>query len=349
MEFKPATPANGGRADGTERGRVSAPGFRIDWGLYPIIVQRVELNSATLELLRDEAYVILCHEAILSQLQELNRDKTSGAKPHPLPPIPLPPTRRLGALELSHESDPDIALHSRLTQTTRLESWIQLRLRAELSAHLEMTSPIYQCGLRIQQALNEWEFCVRHVLPDSLSEFARELRGLRLAAADAPRRGCNATPVETLALRRIASRVEEQQRQIGRISAAVAGHAQQIGATEVLPPALPNFRRIVWVEWLCVVPEQHRLSEVTRIESEIRTFLNSGLAATLGQIQACRNACSARQDAVLQEYWQRLRTYAQAHFIEERELDTVLDSLALRYEPEIARREGTRIGPFVET
>lgn len=281
-------------------------------------------------------------------MEALNREKASASSSQLLPVLPAP-LRARAPRELFRDPNLEIALYSRLTQIGRLESWIQQRLRGELSAHLEATSPAYQCGMRIQQALNEWEFCVCHVLPDSLAEFARELRGFRQALEGTRRRASDTTAAELLTLRRIASRVEEQQMQIGRISAAIAGYAQQLGSTDVLPPALPNFRRIVWVDWLTVVPPEQRLCEITRIESEVRSFLNRGLAGTLGLIQASRNACCARQDAILQEYWQRLRAYAQSHFVEERELDTVLDSLCLRYEPAIARREGTRIQPFAET
>lgn len=280
-------------------------------------------------------------------MEALNREKSLATRSHPSAPGPASGRNR-ATKESYYDRDPETALYTRLAQIGRLESWIQQRLRAELSAHLEATSPAYQCGMRIQQALNEWEFCVRHVLPDSLAEFARELRGFRQTVEGTRRRETDATAAELLALRRIAKRVEDQQLQIARISAAIAGHAQQFGASDVLPPTLPNFRRLVWVDWLTVVPVEQRLLEITRIESEIRSFLNRGLAATLGLVQSSRNACSARQDAVLQEYWQRLRAYAQSHFIEESELDAVLDSLSFRYEPEITRREGTRIRPFAE-
>jgi len=236
-----------------------------------------------------------------------------------------------------------------LSRIGRIETWLQKCLRVELVAHLEATNAVYQYGMRIQQALNEWEFCVRHVLPDSLADFARELRGLRQAAGEPSRRGAATTAAEYVALRRIASRVEDQQLQVGRIAAAITGHAQKLGATDVLPPTLPNFLRIVWVDWLSVVPADQVVPEVTRIESEVRTFLNRGLPASLEHLQASRNACSARQEHLLQEFWTRLREHAQSHFVEERELDAVLDSLSYRYEPEIARREDARAQPFLKT
>ena len=309
----------------------------------------MDLNGITLELLRDEAYVLLCHEAILDRIEARNREKASQAAKSPVRRSPAPKWGDSSLSALSPESDPDVALYTRLSRIGRIESWVQKCLRVELIAHLEATNAVFQNGMRIQQALNEWEFCVRHVLPDSLADFARELRGLRQSAGEHGRRAAATTAAEFVALRRIAARVEDQQLQIGRIAAAIAGHAQKLGATDVLPPSLPNFLRIVWVDWLSVVPADQVLGEVTRIESEVRTFLNHGLAATLELVQACRNACSTRQDHLLQEFWQRLREHAQSHFVEERELDAVLDSLSYRYEPEIARREGMRTQPFIQT
>lgn len=308
----------------------------------------MDLNRITLELLREEAYVLLCREAILARIEVRNREKASLTPASPVRATPAPAWDSSPPMARP-ESDPDVALYTRLSRIGRIESWVQKCLRVELVAHLEATNAVFQGGMRIQQALNEWEFCVRHVLPDSLAEFARELRGLRQAAGEPSRRAAATTAAEFVAVRRIAARVEDQQLQIGRIAAAIAGHAQKLGATDVLPPSLPNFLRMVWVDWLTVVPVEQVVSEVTRIESEVRTFLNHGLASTLEHLQGGRNACSTRQEHLLQEFWQRLREHAQSHFVEERELDTVLDSLSNRYEPEISRRESSRSQPFLQT
>lgn len=303
----------------------------------------MELSRITLELLRDEAYILLCREAILDRMEERNRDKSSarstasGGRS----------SRRGNPFAgLFPAADPDVALYSRLTRIARLESWLQQRLRLDLSEHLESTHAAFQAGARVQQALNEWEFCVRHVLPDSLAEFARELRGLRQAITDPQRKSEPAAPLDFTGLRRIAVRVEEQQMQVARIAAAIAGHAQPINAASLLPPPLPNFRRLAWIDWLSIVPEANLAGELTRIESELRTFLNQGHAEMLERLQASRRACSARQENILQEYWNRLREYAQSHFVEELELDSVLDSLSHRYESEIAQREHLRLRPL---
>lgn len=305
------------------------------------------MNRITLELLRDEAYVLLCREAILDRIEARNREKASRSATETAPAAPAPKGNPV-VPSPGTDTDPDVALYSRLSRIGRLETWIQKCLRVELAAHLETTNAVYQHGIRIQQALNEWEFCVRHVLPDSLAEFARELRGLRQAAGEPHRRAAATAVADFVSLRRIAGRVEDQQLQISRIASAIAGHAQQLGATDVLPPTLPNFLRIVWVDWLSIVPAEQVMTEVTRIESEVRTFLNRGLPAVLEHLQACRNAASARQEHLLQEFWHRLREHAQSHFVEERELDAVLDSLSMRYEPEIARREGVRAQPLFQ-
>jgi hypothetical protein len=309
----------------------------------------MELSKATLELLRDEAYVALCREAIVARLEARNREpqgtRLSRAS------TPAAAQSRFSEVGGLNPSDPnsDIALHSQLTRAGRFEVWLQRCIRRDLAAYLEESSATFQCYVRIQQALNEWEFCVRHVLPDSLAEFARELRGLRMSTGAPQRRGAPGPFVLDLStLRQVAMRVEEQQLQIGRIASAIVGHAQQTGVNDVLPPPLPNFRRIVWVDWLSVVPSGHLVTEVTRIESEIRAFLNTGLMATLELLEISRAACTGRQDKILQDYWAQLRKHAQAHYVKERDLDEVLDDLAHRYDAEIARRhrEVTR-SPFL--
>lgn len=308
----------------------------------------MELPKATLELLRDEAYVTLCREAIMDRLEARKRENEEAARTRP-PLLPTTPPRT-GQLEnLLSDAESDVALHARLSRAGRFETWLHRCIRRDLVSYLEETSAGYQATVRIQQALNEWEFCVRHVLPDSLAEFARELRGVRLATGAPQRRGSQPPFVMELStLRQIASRVEEQQLQIGRIGTAIAGHAHAIGAGDVLAPALPNFRRLVWVDWLSVVPGGHLVAEVTRIESEVRAFLNTGLAALLEQLETSRAACTSRQDRMTQEYWTQLRAHAQAHYVRERDLDDVLDDLSHRYDAEIARRhrEVTR-SPFL--
>jgi len=283
--------------------------------------------------------VLLCREAIVGHFGSKNRENAPGYAIEPKPRLSngLPPA---GA---------EAALYSRLAQVERLEAWIQGRLRAELSAHLEGTHPAFQGGLRLGQALGEWEFCVRQVLPDTLAEFARELRGLRQLAADPHRRGGLATAPEFVLLRRIAARVEEQQLQIARIAADIAEQAQEIGVGGVLPPLLPDFRRLIWVDWLAVVPAGQLVSEVTRIEGELRHFLNHEHADLLARFERSRGACGTLQERILTEYWNRLRAYAQSHYVEEKEVDAVLGSLSARYEPEIARREEARLLPFATT
>ncbi len=307
----------------------------------------MELTKATVELLRDEAYVTLCREAVEECLETRKRDKVQAASSRT--PFASNAPTRTNLPTTFKVDDTDVALLARLTRVGRLETWLQRRIRHDLMLHLEETNPTFQCCVRIQQALNEWEFCVRHVLPESLGEFGRELRGLRMAAGETEqRRGPQPFAREFFSLRKIAARLEEQQLQVARIASAVAGHAQQIGARDVFPPVLPNFRRLVWVDWLAVVPAGHLVTEVTRIEGEIRSFLNRGVIETMDRLQACRDAGNDRQDAILRVLWNRLRTHAQSHYVEERDVDDVLDSLARRYDPEIARyqRETTR-SPFL--
>jgi hypothetical protein len=58
-----------------------------------------------------------------------------------------------------------------------------------------------------------------------------------------------------------------------------------------------------------------------------------------GRLQASRVSSVQRQENYLQQYWDQLRAHAQAHWVEERDVDQVLDTLGERYDDAIARRQ----------
>ena len=80
-------------------------------------------------------------------------------------------------------------------------------------------------------------------------------------------------------------------------------------------------------------------ADVTRVESEVRAFLHNGMQPVIGRLQASRVSCAQAHDKFLQQYWDQLRAHAQAHWVEERGVDQVLDTMAQRYDPDILRRQ----------
>jgi hypothetical protein len=298
----------------------------------------MELSKATLELLRDEAYVYLCRETVQENLKTLERQKAELASSRP--PFGILGGRKTrAAFESSARltDDTEAALRTRLARAERYETWLHRCISRDLGVFLESVSAEYQRVSHIKRLLDDWEKCVTRMLPDMLLAFAREMRGVR-AALGATGRVEPLGDHEIALLRDIAVRIEEQQDYLSNIAGTVSAHALAIGLIDVRVPGLPPFRRRIWVESLPALPPGQALAEVNRAESEIRVFLND-MQPIVGRLQASRVSCVQRHENYLQQYWDQLRAHAQAHWVEEREVDEVLDTLAGRYDADIHRHQ----------
>jgi len=307
----------------------------------------MELSIATLQLLRDEAYVALCRSAVQEYLKNLQRNKVSLVNSRP-PFGVLAPKKTREAFESSLRTtdDTEAAMRFRLTRVEKYETWLNRCISRELGTYLGAVSPEYQRVDEIKLLLGDWEKGVTRLLPDTLVAFAREMRGLRLAVST-PNRLDRPSADEIALLYEIAMRVESQLDRLAQIAATVNKHALEI-ALEVRLAPLPMFRRSAWVNWLCAVPLDQALIDVARAEGEIRTFLND-MQPIYGRLQASRVSCVQRQENYLQQYWSQLRAHAQSHWVEEREVDEVLDTLASRYDANIKQREReVTYNPFLD-
>jgi hypothetical protein len=299
----------------------------------------MELSKATLELLRDEAYLILSRETLQESLKAVEQEKAGLL--HSRPPFGVLAARKIRDNFESQQRTADeneVGLRERLTRVNRYETWLHRCIARDLAAYLEAVSVEYRRVGTIKTLLNEWEKLASKPFPDNLVAFAREMRGLRQAAS--PAGGIEQPGAHELAvLREIAGRVEEQQDRLAEIANAINTHALGIGLVEVRVPPLPQFRRRAWVDWLSAVPLEQAIADVTRVEGEVRAFIHGGMQPILGRLQACRVSCAQRLDNYLQQYWDQLRTHAQAHWVQEREIDQVLEAMAQRYDADITRRQ----------
>jgi hypothetical protein len=298
----------------------------------------MELMKATLDLLRDEAYVFLCGKKLRDQISAFERDKSSLVRSHSPFELLTPSSTYEIAAHSAASLDGETAVRDRLARLARFDHWIQRAIRIDLVTYLEEASPEFQRLGRIQQLLNEWEFCVRRMLPDVLADFAHELRRLREVLSAADDRSHNGLAGERAVLREIAARLEEQDHQRAQIAAAITGYARGIHHAELRIPTVPHFRRTLWVDWLSVISREEIVSQVTRVELEVRSFLETGIPAAIARVQASREYCNRLQENFLQAHWNQLRARAQAHCGGPREVDELLATLGQRYDSEIARR-----------
>jgi hypothetical protein len=89
-----------------------------------------------------------------------------------------------------------------------------------------------------------------------------------------------------------------------------------------------------------MLPLDQGVIEVTCVEKEVRDFLADGIDLVHARLEVSRDVCAQLENKTLEQYWNQLRAHAQAHYVEERDVDDVLAMLAQRYvSADLARRE----------
>jgi hypothetical protein len=293
----------------------------------------MELSAYTLGLLRDEAYVALCREALNERLAALAQEKAEIASTRP--PfggvLARRETRDAFTRSMRSAEGNEAAVRDRLAQLERLDGWLQPAIRVEVAAYLVAASADYRHFASIGVLLTHWETACGP-LPELMQAFARDLKAVREEAAAGAVAGQG--HLQSLAvLREAAQRLELQFDHLARLAAEVQSlvHTSADLVRDVRLPTLPDLRRVAWVSRLALMPVEQCLAETARVEQLVREFIASGQALTLARIDASRSACASLAERFLQHYWNQLRAHAQIHYVEERDIDEVMDELAQRY------------------
>lgn len=292
----------------------------------------MEFSSETLGMLRDEAYVYLCREVIEEKLAAIEEEKAKleSTRP-PFGVLARKSTRDAFTRSMRTALDNETALQDRMVQIVRLEGWLQPLLRRDIGAYLDQVSGEFQRFPQVHALLDEWEQALRG-LPELLTAFTRELRHVREMAAA----GKRADASVHASLHQIAQRVENHFLGLARTGAVIMEHARHLNAEEIRLPLLPNLQRVSWVGRLGVLPAVQVASEIARVEPELRALTMGGIETALARVSATRELTAVLQDSFIEHYWNQLRTHARIHYVEERDLDEVLQTLSASYDAAIA-------------
>lgn len=299
----------------------------------------MELSEVTLGRLQDEAYAYLCRQAVEERLASIEREKAEIASTRPpFGVLARKETRDAFSHSMRTVLDNEAALRDRLVRIEGIEKWLRPILRQDVAAYLADVSPDYVRFQQIRARLEDWEGAFQR-LPELLLALARELRSVRQAASAGAAAGggfLNELPV----LRESAVRLERQHHEILVITGVVAELTHGGPHEEIRVPVLPDFRRVAWVSRLAVLPPDQAVAEVARVEKEVREFLAAGAELALARLEASRDVCTSLENQAVEQYWAQLRDHARAHYVEERDIDDVLEMLSQRYiSADIARRQ----------
>jgi predicted metal-dependent hydrolase len=301
----------------------------------------MQLSESTLEHLQDEAYAFLCREALQESLAALEREKSaiSVTRP-PFGMLARKATRDAFTQSMRTVLDNEAALRDRIARLDGINDWLRPLIRNSVSGYLAAASPPYCALLQIAARLDDWEIAAQG-LPETLVAFARDVRGVRTAAS-APGATSQTCAHELAVLRETAERLERRRSELLLIEQSITALAAGGPAAEIRLPTLPDLQRVAWVARLAVLPVAQVVVELTRVEAEVRTFLAEGSANVSARLEAARDICGNLVENALEEYWNQLRAHARRHYVEERDVDEVLEMLTSRYvDASIKRRQRT--------
>lgn len=286
----------------------------------------MELSQATIELLRDEAYAFLCREAVKDGLDRLACERAALIDSRPTGTGAIDQAAR-ETLNRSMRSalDQEDALRNQLSQISRLEQRLQAAIRPELQAYLTVASFDYGRFATAHTLLDQWRQRFG-ALPERLGVFAHDVRQiLQETTASGGRPDLRLFA----ALRDTAVSLEQHVAKLDEIGGLLA--ANLVPGSGVTVPPLPDFHYVAWVSRIFLLNAPQLAAETARVETEVRQFLARHQDTVPGHLKSSHEACRCAAENLLQGYWNQLRVHAQIHYVEERDMDAVIDELMQRY------------------
>ncbi|MBI4624811.1 MAG: hypothetical protein HY736_16545, partial [Verrucomicrobia bacterium] len=175
------------------------------------------------------------------------------------------------------------------------------------------------------ELLARWETLFR-ALPERLVAFAGAVRQI---LQETTARGGRPELKLFAALRDTAVSLEQHVAKLDEVGVLLAANVAPGSGISV--PTLPDFHRVAWVSHIFLLPAPQLAAQTARVETEVRQFVAQDRDAVVACLQASHDACRCAAESVLQSYWNQLRIHAQVHYVEERDMDGVIDELMRRY------------------
>ncbi len=304
--------------------------------------------------LQDEAYAILCKQSLTDALAQLESEKEHilSTRP-PFGMLASKKVRQAFEENLRSAKDHEAGLRSRLEQVEQLDLWLKSSLERQLHKYLANTNAEYRCCDDACAAVATWESGVQYLREKSIA-FARDARAVATAIdaqqtspAIAGRSAFESRLRAIATLRRTVESTEsdladimEAREQFSRLSANQGPDAAQL-------PKPPVFRTTGWVDRLALLTDVQVYDEVRQAEAEARAFCSNGILSLFAQANEVRDACIDARVTVLHKLWSQMRAYAQAHYVQERDVDEVIAELTAHHvSADLRRRQGVAADPF---
>jgi len=305
----------------------------------------MELPEPITDLLRDEAYLRLCRDALEAALEQAAQQKEAVASTRP--PFGLlasKKTRETFEHSMRTVLTTEAALQNRRDKIKVLESALKAKLNPALHRHLETIAPDYKHRPVVLAAVAAWEALIEGY-GEHLQAFARELRqtvGVISSPTASSPEGVEARMEALAALQVAAAGLDESTEQLDAAARRVADCANPLYATiDLSGPPFPG--QAEWAGRVTRLADPELLAELGRTDASVRELLTANLAPLRNRATAARDQVDAEAGHYLATYWNQLREYALANYVEEKDVDEVITTLTERYVTAELQRQRQRL------
>jgi hypothetical protein len=294
----------------------------------------MSLPDDVISLLRDEAYLDLCRNALKDALERAIAEKQQVTETRP--PFGILATKKQReTFESSVQVvlDTEAAIEARLGKLEAIENWLKSAIRERLRDYLRQASENYRRSAKIAEAIRAWDRLIEHY-GEQLLALARNIKNVSVSFAGAAggARSAFSDRAQAFAeLRMGADSLDRTAVQLESLTRTMAMYAANSAYQDVQLADLPIKGVVGWVDNLALMHDRDALPAAQEMEADARGIVAKKLTEYHGSAAAALAALGTIENQELESYWEVLRAHALAHYVQERDVDEVLNELNERY------------------
>jgi hypothetical protein len=293
----------------------------------------MSLPDDVISLLRDEAYLDLCRNALKDALERLTAEKQQVTETRPPFGI-LASKKQREEFESSMQTvlDTESAIELRLGKLEAIENWLKSAIRDRLSDYLQQASENYRRSMKIAEAIKAWDRLIEHY-GEQLLALARNVKNVSVlfSGAGGARSAFGDRAQAFAELRMGADSLDRTAVQLESLSRTMAMYAANSAYKDVQLAPLPIKGVVGWVDSLALQHDKDALPAAHEMEADARNVVAKKLTDFHASAEAALESLAAIDGQELENYWEVLRAHALAHYVQERDVDEVLNELNERY------------------
>jgi hypothetical protein len=294
----------------------------------------MSLPDDVISLLRDEAYLDLCRNALKDALEAAIVAKQQVTETRP--PFGILATKKQrDEFEASMQTavDTESSIETRIGKLEAIENWLKSAIRERLRSYLAQASENQRRSGKITEGVKSWDRLIEHY-GEQLLALARNIKNVAVSfsGAQGGARAAFSDRAQTFAeLRMGADNLDRTALQLESLNRTIAMFSANSPYKDVQLIDLPIKGIVGWVDNLALQHDREALTAAHEMETDARTVVAKRLVDYHAHAAAALETIAAIDNQELESYWEVLRAHALAHYVQERDVDEVLNELNERY------------------